>query len=73
MREITMAEPMGPIFTDDNEFAVHELGRVGYDVKTGTETFSSNEGADDLLLLTLGDAVEPATFAGMVWPSRTGP
>jgi hypothetical protein len=30
-----MAEPMGPIFTDDNEFAVHELGRLGYDVKTG--------------------------------------
>jgi hypothetical protein len=42
-------------------------------VKTGTETFSSSADADDLLLLTLGDSVEPATFAGMVWAIKNRP
>jgi hypothetical protein len=64
---------MGPIFTDGNDFAVFELARLGYDVKSGKETFPSAEDADDLLFLTLGDPVEPATFAGMVWAIKNRP
>ena len=51
---------MGPLTNDANEFAAFELARLGYDVKAGREVSPSNETADDLLLLTLGDPIEPA-------------
>jgi hypothetical protein len=47
------------IFEDDNEFATFELRRLSYDVGTGIEIKSSDEDADDLLLLSLTNDLSP--------------
>jgi hypothetical protein len=64
---------MGPLTESADEFATFELARLGYDVETGRETFDSTEDANDLLLLTRGDTVSPAVFAGLVWAVRNRP
>ena len=61
------------IFTDPDEFATFELARLGYDVKTGKELFSTTEDADDLLLLTHGDRASQGVFNGMVWAIKNRP
>jgi hypothetical protein len=55
----------GPLTNSTRKFATFELGRLGYDLKTGKEVSASNEDADDLLLL-LGDRLDPEVFAGVV-------
>jgi hypothetical protein len=61
------------IFEDDNEFATFELRRLSYDVGTGIEIKSSDEDADDLLLLSLTDDLSPDVFAGLAWAVNNRP
>ena len=56
-----------------NEFATFELARLGYDVESGREVSASNEDADDLLLLVIGDDLESAVFQGIVWAVQNRP
>jgi hypothetical protein len=70
---IDMAWRKNFIFTDADEFATFELGRLGFDVKSGKELFYITEDADDLLLLTCGDQVSQEVFNGMVWAIKNRP
>jgi hypothetical protein len=64
---------MGPLTESANEFASFELARLGYDLKSGQEVASSQDDADDLLLLVLGDRLDPKVFAGVAWAVKNRP
>lgn len=69
----TKSEVRGPETESANEFATFELARLGYDVQTAREVSASNQDADDLLLLVIGDELEPKVFQGVVWAVKNRP